>query len=184
MFFSFLNVLGHLYLYSWLLPVMAFSQHNPILGSNQDKPEWLDYFVAWSSPSPIPHMNVRSSSVRDLIWIWLSSQLLHSLWDLRQVTQCYWASFSPFVKWGADFLQGLPCSESSTVPCLEAQCLGACCSRSDFFTCSVGQAASHSLVRVTSATASFLAKAASLSSHPTSPFFYFHVLCQFHALFY
>lgn len=49
-------------------PVVDFSQHDPILGPNQDKPEWLDYFVSWSSPFPpsLTWVSDRSSSVFDL----------------------------------------------------------------------------------------------------------------------
>ena len=51
------------------------------------------------------------------------------------------------------------------------------------FSCSVRHAASHFHVQVTSATTSFLAEAANLSSHPTSTAFCPCVLCYFHALF-
>lgn len=40
----------HLYLFPWLSLVVAFPHHNPILGGNQDKPEFL------SSPHPAPSL--------------------------------------------------------------------------------------------------------------------------------
>jgi hypothetical protein len=78
-----------------------------------------------------------------------------------------------------DYLQSLPCPEFLSVPALEAQLsTGAVVADLISFTCSIGQAASHFLVRVTLATVLFFSQGGQLVLIANFNILCLLVLCQ------